>query len=224
MSINPNHGYFDGLYQQIWQQIIPTALTEKEVAHMVERFQLNASTPVLDLMCGHGRHARSLAKQGIPVTAIDNQSNYIQQIETASREESLPITAICSDALAWMPVPNHQLALCMGNSLNFFTPDELPLFLQKVSASLSPGGHCWINSWSISEIALQDPRDGETLTTQLGAFSHTNTFHLKPTRCASRSKVASRMSRAISRKNWPSTICTQFRFWPTRCNKPDSNC
>jgi hypothetical protein len=67
----------------------------------------------------------------------------------------------------------------MGNSLNFFSPAELPVFLQKVSASLLPGGYFWINSWSISEIALQDPLDGETLTTQLGDFSHTNTFHLK---------------------------------------------
>ena len=179
MSINPNHHFFDGFYQQIWQQIIPAALTEKEVEYLIDRFQLNESTPVLDLMCGYGRHAQALAKRGIPVTAIDNQPNYIQQIEADAREESLPITARCSDVLDWSRVANHHLALCMGNSLNFLSPDELPIFLQKVSASLLPGGHFWINSWSISEIALQDPMDGETMTTQLGAFTHTNTFHLK---------------------------------------------
>lgn len=178
MSVNPNHQYFDGFYQHIWQQIIPAALTEKEVEHMIERFQLNASTPVLDLMCGYGRHALALAKLGIPVTAIDNQPNYIAQIQASATNAALPITSICSDALYWSPVPNHKLALCMGNSLNFFAPDELPIFLQKVAASLLPGGYCWINSWSISEIALQDTLDGETLTTQLGAFRHSNTFHL----------------------------------------------
>ena len=179
MSANPNHHYFDGFYQLIWQQIIPPALTQKEVEHILAHFQLNATTPVLDLMCGYGRHALELATQGIPVTAIDNQPSYIDQIETQATEQNLPLTAICSNALDWNPVPQHQLALCMGNSLNFFSPAELPVFLQKVSASLLPGGYFWINSWSISEIALQDPLDGETLTTQLGDFSHTNTFHLK---------------------------------------------
>ncbi len=179
MSANPNHHYFDGFYQLIWQQIIPPALTQKEVEHVLAHFQLNATTPVLDLMCGYGRHALALATQGIPVTAIDNQPSYIDQIETQATEQNLPLTAICSNALDWNPVPQHQLALCMGNSLNFFSPAELPVFLQKVSASLLPGGYFWINSWSISEIALQDPLDGETLTTQLGDFSHTNTFHLK---------------------------------------------
>lgn len=178
MSINPNHRYFDGFYQHIWQQIIPAALTEKEVEHMIERFQLNSSTPVLDLMCGYGRHTLALSKQGIPVTAIDNQPNYIAQIQTAASAESLPITSICADALNWPPVLPHHLALCMGNSLNFFAPDELPVFLQKIAASLLPGGYCWINSWSIAEIALQDTLDGETLSTQIGAFTHTNTFHL----------------------------------------------
>ena len=55
MSANPNHHYFDGFYQLIWQQIIPPALTQKEVEHILAHFQLNATTPVLDLMCGYGR-------------------------------------------------------------------------------------------------------------------------------------------------------------------------
>lgn len=177
MSQNPNHHYFDGFYQQIWQQLIPAALTEKELNHLFERFQLNASTPVLDLLCGYGRHAVALAQRGVPVTALDNQPNYIAQIEAARSAQNLPLTPICSGVLEWLPIAGHQLALCMGNSLNFFSPDELPVFLRNVSASLLPGGYFWINSWSITEIALREPIDGQTHTAQLGAFKQTNTFH-----------------------------------------------
>ncbi len=179
MNANPNHRYFDGIYQQLWQQIIPAALTEKEVGYLLERIELNVTTPVLDLMCGHGRHALALAEKGVPVTALDNQPNYIRLIEEAAQSGRLPITAVCAHALDWEPVAGHQLALCMGNSLNFFSPNELPVFLQKVSDSLNPGGYFWINSWSIAEIALRDPLDGQTRSTQIGEFTHTNTFHLR---------------------------------------------
>lgn len=179
MIANPNHRYFDGIYQQLWQQIIPAALTEKEVGYLLEQFKLDASTPVLDLMCGYGRHAVALAEKSVPVTALDNQPNYIRQIEEVAQSGQLPITAVCMQALDWEPIAGHQLALCMGNSLNFFSPDELPVFLQKVSDSLNPGGYFWINSWSIAEIALRDPLDGQTRSTQIGDFTHTNTFHLR---------------------------------------------
>lgn len=179
MSQNPNHQYFDGFYQQIWQQLIPATLTEKELNHLFERFRLNETTPVLDLMCGYGRHAVPIAQRGVPVTALDNQPNYIAQIEAARSEQDLPIIPICSEVLEWLPIAGHQLALCMGNSLNFFSPDELSVFLRKVSASLLPGGYFWINSWSITEIAGLDPLDGQTQTSVQGTFKQTNTFHYR---------------------------------------------
>jgi cyclopropane fatty-acyl-phospholipid synthase-like methyltransferase len=179
MTANPNHHYFDGFYQEIWQQLIPTQLTEKEIQHLLANYGLNSSTRVLDLMCGYGRHSLALARKGIGVTAIDNLSTYIRSIEEFRLQESLPILPIHSSVLDWQPTPEHDWALCMGNSLNFFSPSEMPLFFKKVFEGLRPGGYLWINSWSISEIILQNPMDGETQSTQIGRFHHTNQFTLK---------------------------------------------
>ncbi len=177
--MNPNHHYFDGLYQSIWQQIIPEVLTQKEVDHLLRHFKLDQATPVVDLMCGYGRHAIALARNRIPVTAVDNQPNYIRQIEQIQSAEQLPITPVLVNVLDWEPVAGHHMALCMGNSLNFYSPAELPIFLQKVSDSLVEGGYFWINSWSVSEIALRDPMHGQTQTSTVGDFTHTNTFLLR---------------------------------------------
>lgn len=178
MSVNPNHSYFDGFYQEIWQQIIPEALTEKEIDHLIDHYKLDGSTRVLDLMCGHGRHSLALARKGISVTAVDNLAAYIHQIERERIRESLPIRAVQANLMDWSPQPGHHWALCMGNSLNFFSPQELPIVLQKVSDSLVDGGYFWINSWSIAEIIEQQPIDGTVHSTPVGRFQHTNRFQL----------------------------------------------
>ena len=179
MSINPNQSYFDGFYQAIWKQVIPQELTEKEIRHLLEQYGLNSSTRVLDLMCGYGRHSLALASNGIAVTAVDNLPSYIQELQQAARSRLLPVETHCQNILDWSPNPVHDWALCMGNSLNFFSPDELPIVLQKVADSLVPGGYFWINSWSITEIALRQTTDGESLSSTIGSYHHTNVFHLK---------------------------------------------
>lgn len=179
MSTNPNHAYFDGFYQQIWQSLIPEKLTENEIGHLLETYQLGPSTKVLDLMCGYGRHTLALARAGLSVTAIDNLPTYIDQIKETAQHSSLPIRTICQNLLDWSPDEQYDWALCMGNSLNFFSPLELPVLFQKISDALVDGGYCWINSWSLTEIALRSPMDGETQSTPIGSFRHTNTFHLR---------------------------------------------
>jgi len=179
MNTNPNHTYFDGFYQEIWQALIPEALTKKEITHLLETYALGSATKVVDLMCGYGRHSLALARAGIPVTAIDNLPAYIQSIEKIRQQEALPLQPICQNLLEWTPTEQYDWALCMGNSLNFFSPMELPVLFQKIADSLVDGGYFWINSWSLSEIALKNTMDGETQSTPIGSFRHTNTFHLR---------------------------------------------
>ena len=61
---------------------------------MMQYFNLQPGSKVLDLMCGYGRHAIALAKKGIEVTAIDNLADYINEINDTAEKEHLPIKAI----------------------------------------------------------------------------------------------------------------------------------
>lgn len=149
---NVNDTYFDGYYKDIWKTIIPDELTVKEVDFMIQYFNLQPGNKVLDLMCGYGRHSLSLAKKGISTTAVDNLSDYINEIKKTAELEKLPVVAIVDSAINYKPTDTFDLAICMGNSLNFFNADDTLKIMKMVAGCLKPGGHFFINTWSLLEI------------------------------------------------------------------------
>lgn len=151
---NVNDNYFDGHYKEIWRKLIPDILTAREVSFILNYFNLNPGERVLDLMCGYGRHAIALAKKGIRVTAIDNLKDYTDEIISIAEKDNLPIEVINADLMEAEITGRFNLAICMGNSINFFNPEDTRKILSKVHNHLLPGGHLLINSWSIEEIAL----------------------------------------------------------------------
>lgn len=152
---NINDSFFDGQYKDIWKTIIPAQLTDKEVEFMLPYFNLKERSKVLDLMCGYGRHAIALARKGIPVTAVDNLADYISEIKNMTEKESLPIKTIQSGVLDLSTNEKFDLAICMGNSINFFDAGDTERLLKNISSFLKPGGQLLINSWSIAEIAIK---------------------------------------------------------------------
>lgn len=153
---NVNDTYFGGYYKELWKSIIPDELTVKEIGFMIPYFNLGAGSRVLDLMCGYGRHTLALGRQQISVTAVDNLPEYIREIEEAAAAEQLPVEAICSGVLDFTGTGSYDLALCMGNSLNFFNAADTTRLLKNTASLLKPGGHLLINSWSMAEIVFRN--------------------------------------------------------------------
>lgn len=152
---NVNDSFFDGQYKDIWKTIIPAQLTDKEVEFMLPYFNLSEGSKVLDLMCGYGRHAIALAKKGMKVTAVDNLTDYIDEIKTTIAAENLDINAMQLDVLTFSTNDRFDLVICMGNSINFFNAADTEKLLKNIASFLKPGGHLLINSWSLAEIAIK---------------------------------------------------------------------
>lgn len=152
---NVNDSYFNGHYKDIWRALIPAELTAKEVDFMLSYFNLQKGSKVLDMMCGYGRHAMALAKKGMQVTAVDNLEEYIKEISQIAKAECLSLTAIASDVLEFKTAESFDLALCMGNSLNFFNAEDIHRLLSNIHSYLGKGGHLLINTWSLAEIAIK---------------------------------------------------------------------
>lgn len=153
---NINNSYFNGHYKDIWKSIIPAELTVRETDFMMKYFDLTKDSKVLDLMCGYGRHAIALAKQGVTVTAVDNLTEYIEEIQSIVQKENLPVTAIKADAASFSSDEVFDLAICMGNSLNFFSEPEIIKLLSSTASSLKKEGQLLIHTWSLAEIAIKD--------------------------------------------------------------------
>jgi len=152
---NVNDHYFNGHYKDIWRTLIPSQLTGKELEFIIPYFNLNTSSTVLDLMCGYGRHAIALARQSINVTAVDNLPEYINEINATAKTESLPLIAKQENITSFQPEGPFNLALCMGNSLNFLPQEDCIQLLTRVNKSLASNGHLLINTWSLAEIAIK---------------------------------------------------------------------
>ncbi|HEV7780151.1 MAG TPA: class I SAM-dependent methyltransferase [Chitinophagaceae bacterium] len=153
---NINDNFFDGHYKDIWKSMIPDDLTVKEVDFMLPYFNLQAGSKVLDLMCGYGRHSIALARKGMFVTAIDNLGAYTGEISETAEKEQLPLKVVTADVMNYTIDDQSDLAICMGNSLNFFDAADTTKLLSNVSAHLQKGGHLLINTWSIAEIAIKN--------------------------------------------------------------------
>jgi len=157
--VNINDSYFDGYYKEIWRNIIPDELTNKEIDFIFSYFNLKAGNTVLDIMSGYGRHAIALAKKGVEVTAVDNLPDYIDEIKSIAEKENLPLQAYQTNIVNYKTDSLFDLVICMGNSLNFFSPEDTSHILMAVSSVLKPDAHLLINTWSLSEIVIKNFRD-----------------------------------------------------------------
>ena len=156
---NINNTFFDGIYKDVWRQLIPNGLSEAEVDFIVEVAGLQQNDSVLDIMCGYGRHALELGNRSMHVTAIDNLPAYIEEIRKKAVAASVPVKAVLSGALEMKLTQVYDAVVCMGNSFAFFNKEDCESMLKNISAHLKPGGVLVINSWMIAEIAIKHFRE-----------------------------------------------------------------
>jgi SAM-dependent methyltransferase len=156
---NVSSSFFHGYYKDIWRQIFPEKTSQAEVDYIIEEGKLTSGSNVLDIMCGYGRHSLELARRGMKVTAIDNLSDYTDEIKKIAIKENLNVDIICSDILQVSLSRQYDTVICMGNSLQFFNEQETLRLLAVISAHIKPGGLFLINSWSVSEIIIKHFRD-----------------------------------------------------------------
>ncbi len=152
---NINDIFFNSSYKHAWKSLIPPGMTEVETDFIIEVCGLKPGALVLDLMCGYGRHALELGRRGIHVTAVDNLQEYIEEINSQAKEENLPVTAVCTNALDFQSQFKFDAIICMGNSFAFFDRKNAVSLLGKVASSLQSSGSFMINSWMVAEIAIK---------------------------------------------------------------------
>jgi SAM-dependent methyltransferase len=153
---NINEEYFNGYYKDIWKSAIPNELTQKEVEFIIQYFNLNESSRVLDLMSGYGRHTIALAEKGITVVAVDNLKEYTDEINNVSIQKNLPVSTFTEKILDFDPPGDFDLIICMGNSLSLFNEQETLKIFSTASNHLKSGRSFFINCWTIAEIVFRN--------------------------------------------------------------------
>ncbi len=126
--------YATGTYPQFSQRI----------AHLLPSLfnQFNFTpTTILDLACGEGTFAITMAKQGYSVTGLDNSTEMLDFAKKKAQQENLQIKWVQQDirALAFLDI--FDLVTCWFDSLNYLTDfKDLVLTFAGVNKALKSKG------------------------------------------------------------------------------------
>src|SRR5207248_11236969 len=119
----------------------PPEWTERQVEGIVTLLALPAGSTILDLCCGHGRHAIPLAQRGYQVTGQDLSEVFLQQARAAADAQRVQVRWVNGD-MRTIPFENEFDAV-----INIFTAfgylesdDEDQQVLVQVHKALKPGG------------------------------------------------------------------------------------
>ncbi len=109
---------------------------------LVERVAAPApGAEVLDVACGRGRHARSLARRGYRVTGVDLSENAVRTARRRAAEEGLAVDFRVADMRALPFEAAFDGAVNLFTSFGYFDDDaEHAQAIGEMARALRPGG------------------------------------------------------------------------------------
>lgn len=128
-------------YLRIYEPILTAERTQREVDGIVNVLALPQGSSILDLCCGHGRHAIPLAQRGYKVTGQDLSEVFLHEAEKEAAAKGVHVDWVHSD-MRNIPFENEFDAV-----INIFTAfgyletqDEDQQVLEQVFKALKPNG------------------------------------------------------------------------------------
>lgn len=111
-------------------------MLEAPAAWLVDNIDLiPRGRAVLDVACGHGRHALFLARHGWPVHAVDRDAGVLEQLRSVAKARRLPITIEEID----LEVGTPSLGDRRYGGVVVFNYLHRPL-MPAITAAVAPGG------------------------------------------------------------------------------------
>jgi SAM-dependent methyltransferase len=132
--------FFTGIALELWREVIPPQQTLAEAEFIRQQLHLPPQAKVLDVPCGHGRLALTLAARGYRVTGVDLAVEGLEMARQAAKEQNLAVQWEHRDMrdLPWEQA--FDGAFCFGNSFAYMEDAANAAFLTAVCRALKPGG------------------------------------------------------------------------------------
>jgi SAM-dependent methyltransferase len=133
--------FFGEDYLRIYEPILTSERTQRDVDGIVNLLALPQGCSILDLCCGHGRHAIPLAQRGYMVTGQDLSEVFLREAEKEALAKGVHVDWLHGD-MRNIPFENEFDAV-----INIFTAfgylenqDEDQQVLNQICKALKPGG------------------------------------------------------------------------------------
>lgn len=143
-----------------------TQNTEKEVEFLIKKFIENNTKSVLDVGCGTGRHAVSLAKAGFQITGIDLSGGLLQQARKKAEILGVSVDFKEMDAthLPFDAEFDAVILMCEGAFSMMETDEKEQLILDGIGRAVKPGGLFLLTTTNAMFMFLQNNPDFDPIT------------------------------------------------------------
>lgn len=149
--------WWEGFFGEDYLAVAPRdpERTAREVEFVVERLALEPGARVLDLACGHGRHAIELARRGCRVTGLDLSEPSLEQARETAAGEGVELDFVHGDAreLPWEREFDAVVNLFSAVLGYFAEREEDERLLAAVARALVPEGSFLLDTVSLFVLA-----------------------------------------------------------------------
>jgi SAM-dependent methyltransferase len=136
---------FEGFYYDVWFRRgasgeAAAEQTSAEVAFLVEALAPPPGAALLDLACGHGRHAIALARRGYRVTGLDLSASHLALARRAAADAGVAVTWLAAD-MRDLPAGPFDAVVNLFSAFGYLESDAADQqVLTAVGRALRPGG------------------------------------------------------------------------------------
>jgi ubiquinone/menaquinone biosynthesis C-methylase UbiE len=163
--------YFERGYAQRWGLPPVTDSVRRQVSSLCQLLDVDSSSFVVDIACGHGRHALAFAERGHNVVGIDFAVALLTRARQLSADLNLPVRWIRGD-MRQLPLESGIASVAvLTDSFGLFeTDDENEAVLQEAARILRPAGRLVLKVLNAAPILEsfrgtdREERDGTILT------------------------------------------------------------
>jgi len=139
---------------EFWIRAIPNTVTVQEADFLETALELTRGAKLLDIPCGHGRHAIELAQRGYRVTGVDLSLDALDRARESAAEVDWRRGDMRELARLNLPPERYDAAYCFGNSFGYLDAAGIAAFLADVARVLRPGGRIAIDTGVTAESIL----------------------------------------------------------------------
>jgi SAM-dependent methyltransferase len=133
--------FFGPDYFEIYHGFFPAERTAAEVEGLVALLGLPAGARVLDLACGHGRHAVPLAERGFLVTGFDLSAECLARAQADAASRGVEVRWVRGDMRALPFDGEFDAVINVFTAFGYFADEEEDAeTLRGVRRALVPGG------------------------------------------------------------------------------------
>ena len=164
MTAIPSNWYtefFNEDYPRIYSERLSQDATERETEFAVRALGLQEGDRVLDLACGHGRHAVALAGRGMVVTGQDLNEDYLQMAQEDAARVGVEIETVHGDMRDIPFTDEFDAAINMFTAFGYFDSEDEDLrVLKAVEKALKSGGKLLLDTinreWVLANYVQND--------------------------------------------------------------------